>query len=167
MIMSQAQATPTAPLIDWQLLHTLLSEDKSTTEALVTALSYERELLTSRNYDALTSALTDKALLIQQLEKRSQTRQKFLQNAGFESEKELLATADIKQPKIASAWRELATLWQHCQTQNQVNDQIVRRTRIVIQRVLDILHGQPDMSRTYNLKGESHKGYTGKAIASA
>jgi flagellar biosynthesis/type III secretory pathway chaperone len=165
--MSQTQTVPTAQLIDWQLLYSLLSEDKKTTEALITSLNNERDLITSRNYEALTSTLAEKSLLIQQLEKRSQTRQNFLLNAGFQSEKELLIAADNKQPIVANAWRELAKLWQHCQKQNQVNEQIVRRTRTVIQGILEILHGQPDLGRTYNLKGETHKGYSSKAIASA
>lgn len=152
---------------DWQSLYALLNEDKQTTELLINALNHERELLTTRNYEALTSALTDKSLLIQQLEKRSNDRQKFLKDSGFQTEKDLLAAADREKPVVAAAWRELAALWKNCQAQNQVNDQIVRRTRIVIQRVLDIMHGQPDLGRTYNVKGESHKGYTSKAIASA
>ena len=171
--MTSTQQNPTsarstsAGTTDWQALYTILTEDKKTTELLISALNHERDLLTSRNYESLSSALTDKSLLIQQLEKRSDDRQTFLQTAGFAAEKDLLAAAEREQPLVANAWRELAALWQRCQDQNQINDQIVRRTRIVIQRVLEIMHGQPDLGKTYNVKGESHKGYTGKAIASA
>jgi len=168
MTISSSSATSTRKTAtDWQALFGILSDDKKTTELLITALKTERDLLTSRNYEALTTALTDKSLLIQQLEKRSNARQKFLKDSGFESEKELLDAADQEQPIVANAWRELATLWQNCQIENQVNDQIVRRTRVVIQRLLEIMHGQPDLGKTYNVKGESHKGYSGKAIASA
>lgn len=162
---TSAQSSPAT--IDWQLLYNLITEDKKTTDALLRALNNEREFLATRNYEALTTALTNKSLLIQELEKRSQKRQAFLTGTGFASEKELLTAAEQQQPVVANAWRELAGLWQSCQDQNQVNDQIVRRTRIVVQRVMDILHGQPDLGRTYNTKGESNKGYSSKAIASA
>lgn len=152
---------------NWQALYNLLLSDRQTTQALIDALEKERHLLTTRDYDGLTAALAEKSLLVQQLEQRSNERQQFLQDAGFESEKDLLSAADREQPAVATAWRELASLWENCQSQNQINDQIVRRTRLVIQRIMEIMHGQPDLGRTYNPKGESYKGYSSKAIASA
>jgi flagellar biosynthesis/type III secretory pathway chaperone len=152
---------------DWQTLHSFLQEDKIITQNLLDILNSERELLTARNYEALSTALTDKSLLVNQLEKRSAERQTFLKAAGFDSEKSLLAVAERDHPDIARTWNELAALWENCQHENQVNDQIVRRTRIVVQRVLDILHGQPDLGKTYNPRGESNNGYSSKAITSA
>ena len=164
---NQSSASNTAnTTVNWQTLHALLLEEKSISENLLTALNLERTLLTERNYEALSSALTDKSLLLSQLEKRNETRQLIIKNAGFTSEKMLLSAAEKDAPNVANEWHTLATLWEQCQHENQVNNQIVRRTRIVIQRVLDILHGQPDLGKTYNPRGESNNGYSSKAITS-
>lgn len=149
---------------DWQALYNLLQEDKITSEKLLAALHQERDLLTQRNYEALSTVLSDKSLLLNELEKRSADRQAFLKRAGFDSEKSLLSAAEREHPLVANTWKELAAQWEKCQNENQVNDQIVRRTRIVIQRVLDILHGQPDLGKTYNPRGESSNGYSSKGI---
>jgi flagellar biosynthesis/type III secretory pathway chaperone len=157
--------TPTTH--DWSLLNQLLQNDSAHSEQLLATLHDERKALESRDYAQFEALTQPKKQLVDQLEQNLAVRQQHLRQLGFASDTDALQSARKHAPVVAATWQAAAVLWQECQTANQVNEQICRRTRIVVERVLDVLRGQHTQSATYDASGTTRRADSGRTISSA
>lgn len=156
-----------AKLNPWSFLDQQLQQDIETSRQLLEVLLSERQLLETRDYTQLEALIAQKQELIQKLEQNAALRQQWLLQQGFGTEIDALDAARTKAPVTAEHWHSAAELWRECQTANQVNEQICRRTRLVVENVLDILRGRHNQSSTYDAKGVSQRGQNGRIISNA
>jgi flagella synthesis protein FlgN len=152
---------------DWSQLEQSLQADTALTQQLQLLLETEREQLEQRNYERFEALLGDKQTLLTALETNATARREQLAARGIDSETEALRQLAEQAPTIAADWHQLADLWRACQQANQINEQICLRTRSVVTRVLDLLHGQPGQGSTYDAKGLAHRLQNGRPISRA
>ena len=152
---------------DWSPLAQSLETDTAVTEQLRQLLAEERLQLEERRYEQFETLLGQKLELLTTLETNAKSRRDQLATLGIHSETEALALLIDQAPDLAERWQQLATCWQDCQQANQINEQICQRTRQVVTRVLDLLHGQPGQGNTYDNKGLSQRLQNGRPISRA
>lgn len=159
--------TTAHPTLDWSLLDHALQQDIAYSEQLLAVLTQERTALESREYASLDDLIAQKKSCVEHLEANTLERQRWLSQHGFADDTAALQAARRLAPEIAARWEAAAAVWRECQTANQINEQICRRTRLVVERVLDILRGQNAPATTYDAKGFSQRSQSGRTISSA
>lgn len=152
---------------DWSQLRQSLQADTATTAQLRELLDDERLRLEERRYDRFEAMLADKQALLTTLETNAAARRDHLAARGIHGESEALALLAEEAPDIAALWLQLAETWRECQQANQINEQICHRTRQVVTRLLDVLHGQAGQGSTYDAKGLSQRLQKGRPISRA
>ncbi len=160
--MTQSQSA-----IDWSEFDRFLQLDIGLSQQLLDVLQEERKTLETRQYADFEILLGSKSQLIATLEQNTNTRRHWLQNQGFTSEAGSLHAARETAPDVAARWEQAAGLWRDCQTANQINEQICRRTQVVVENVLDVLRGQHGQKATYNAQGQAQRTTGGRTITSA
>ena len=156
---------PTA--IDWSELDQSLQHDFSLGQQLRDVLEQERQTLENRQYEQFEQLLQGKQQLLAQLEQGGNARRQWLAKRGFADDASALRLVKLQAPAVAEQWQAAAEQWRDCQHANQVNEQICNRTRVVVERVLDILRGQPGQGSTYDAKGISKHMFNGRTISNA
>ena len=151
----------------WSSFTKTFKLDLATTTELLDILQQERKALEERSYDDFQKILGQKHQQIKQLELHAQVRQRLLQEAGFTDENSTLAAAEEQAPEVAKAWHQLAEQWQQCQNQNEINERIAKRTRLVVGQMLDLLRGNHSQPKLYTRKGDAHSRSTGRSITNA
>lgn len=159
--------TQSLSAIDWSKFEHFLQLDIDLSQQLLDTLHEERKALETRQYADFEALLGSKAQLIANLEQNTNTRRHWLQDQGFTSEAESLSAARTAAPQAAARWEQAAYLWRDCQTANQINEQVCRRTQVVVENVLDVLRGQHGQKATYNAQGQSQRPMGGRTITSA
>lgn len=157
----------TQPTPDWSLFDRALQQDIAHSEQLLDVLQSERKALETRDYGDLENLIAHKKTQVDLLEANAIRRQQWLSQHGLTDDFAALAAVKKQAPEVAERWETAAAAWRECQTANQVNEQICRRTRIVVERVLDILRGQTAASATYDAKGYSQRTQNGRTISNA
>lgn len=157
----------TASTADWKRLADLLERDSTITRQLIKLLEKERSALEARDYDQLQRIVAEKQPLLAELESRGYQRRTAIEHAGFGGEAELLARARREAPEVADDWLALGEMWQRSQELNQINEQIMQRTKLVVGRLLDVLRGEPQQSAVYDQQGSTRGGGSGRPIGSA
>lgn len=158
-------ATHSTP--NWSLFDYALQQDITHSEQLLSILQQERQALESRDYNDLENLIDQKKNLVEQLENNAAQRKRWLSQHGMIDDFAALNTAKIQAPNVVTRWETAATVWRECQTANQVNEQICRRTRLVVENVLNILRGQNAAAPTYDAKGYSQHSQNGRTISNA
>lgn len=158
-------ATHSTP--NWALFDYALQQDITHSEQLLAVLMQERQALESREYNGLENLIAQKKNLVEQLENNAAQRKRWLSQHGMADDFTALNAANTEAPDVATRWETAAIVWRDCQTANQVNEQICRRTRLVVENVLNILRGQNAPSATYDAKGYSHRSQDGRTISNA
>lgn len=161
-MMKTANPTP-----DWSLFDRALQQDIAHSEQLLAVLLSERKALEAREYSDLENLIAEKKTLVERLETNATQRQHWLAQRGLSDDFAALNAVRMQAPAVAERWENAAAIWHDCQTANQVNDQICRRTRLVVERVMDILRGQNTPSVTYDAKGYSLRPDGGRVISNA
>ena len=151
----------------WSALDPQLQQDIDTSRQLLDTLAAERRLLETRDYDQIETLIAHKLELIGALERNAAARLQWLQQHGFANEADALAAARQQAPATARLWHDAAEVWRECQTANQINEQVCRRTRLVVENLLDILRGSGNQSSTYDAKGLARRSQTGRTISNA
>ena len=159
------KATPPTP--DWSLFDRALQQDIVRSEKLLAVLLGERKALETRDYDDLENLIAQKKNWVELLEANAAQRRHWLSQQGLNDDFVALKAVKRQAPEVAAHWETAAAAWRECQTANHVNEQICRRTRLVVERVLDILRGQTAASATYDAKGYSQRGQGGRIISNA
>ena len=157
----------TQPTPDWSLFDRALQQDIAYSEQLLDVLQSERKALETRDYGDLESLIAQKKARVEQLEANAIRRQQWLSQHGLNDDFAALSAVKKQAPEVAERWETAAAAWRECQTANHVNEQICRRTRLVVERVLDILRGQNASSTTYDAKGYSQRTQSGRTISNA
>lgn len=157
----------THPSPDWSLFDQALQQDISHSEHLLTVLLNERKALETREYGNLEQLITEKKSWVDRLETNAAQRRQWLSQHSLNDDFAALNAVRQQAPEVAAHWEAAAAAWRECQTANQVNEQICRRTRLVVERVLDILRGQTAPATTYDASGQSQRSQKGRTISSA
>lgn len=152
---------------DWSALQANLQRDLATSRQLLLVIGDERKALEARDYAAFEAAIAPKQTLLAQLENGFAERRQWLSQHRIAAESVALRLAETEAPAVAELWRETAASWRQCQTETQINEQISRRTRAVVQQVLDVLRGQHQQSAVYDAKGNSQHESRGRTISNA
>lgn len=152
---------------DWSLFDQALQHGIAHSEQLIAVLQLERKALETRDYANLETLIGQKKSWVEALEKNATERKNWLSTNGLPNDFDALVAVKEQAPTVAIHWETAASLWRECQTANQLNEQICRRTRLVVERVLDILRGQHAQSATYDAKGVSQRGQPGRTISNA
>lgn len=155
------------PAPDWSLFDRALQQDIAHSEKLLAALLSERTALEAREYSDLENLIAQKKTCVERLEANANQRQHWLSQHGLTDDFTALNAVKQQAPDVAVRWEAAAAAWRECQTASQINEQICRRTRLVVERVLDILRGQTAASATYNAKGYSQRTQGGQTISNA
>lgn len=159
--------TSSQSALAWSEFDRFLQLDIELSQQLLNALREERAVLETRQYARFEELLGEKTKLIADLEHNTNARRHWLQHQGFTSEVESLRVARRDAADIAARWEQAAELWRECQTANQINEQICRRTQLVVENVLDVLRGQHGQKATYNAQGLAQRPMGGRTITSA
>jgi flagellar biosynthesis/type III secretory pathway chaperone len=162
-----ATMTQSLSAIDWPEFDRFLQIDIDLSQQLLDTLRKERQSLETREYAHFEELLGTKAQLLAALEQNTNTRRHWLQHQGFTDEAGSLRGARAAAPEVAARWEQAAELWRECQTANQINEQVCRRTQVVVENVLDVLRGQHGQKATYNAQGQSQRSIGGRTITSA
>lgn len=152
---------------DWSLLNQLLQRDTASSEQLLNLLLEERKALESRDYSTFEALVAPKQQLVSQLEQNLTVRRQHLRQMGFSNDLDALHAARAHATVVAKCWESAAALWESCQNASQINEQICRRTRLVVERVLDVLRGQHSQGATYDASGAAERSGSGRTISSA
>lgn len=151
----------------WQQLGIALEADNATSEVLETLLIKERQALEERDYDSFEKLLEEKDQLLKRLQINALNRTQFLHQSGFVNAAQLLEQAKAEAPIVADLWQKLEKQWLVCQELNRINEQIVKRTEIVVRRSLDILRGQSNNTKVYGANGVAKTLSYGNSLSSA
>lgn len=151
----------------WSKLDDTFQQDLPLTTELLELLNRERKAIEDRSYDTFQKIIGPKKDILRQLELHASLRQQLLAEAGFTSEANTLAAADVEAPIVASAWRKLSQEWVHCQELNEINERIAKRTRLVVGQILDLIRGQHSQTKLYTAKGDALSSTSGRTITSA
>lgn len=152
---------------DWHLFEFALRQDITHSQQLLQILHAERKALEERDYTELDNLISQKKMWLEKLEANAAQRRHWLQKYGFADDSSALETLRSTAPAVARCWEEAAAAWSECQNASQINDQICRRTRLVVERVLDILRGQTSNAATYDANGSSQRESGGRIISNA
>jgi flagellar biosynthesis/type III secretory pathway chaperone len=153
--------------LDWSELDQSLQRDTLLSQQLIDVLEQERLSLENRQYEQFQQLLQTKEQLLNALEQGATGRRQWLAQRGFADDKSALTLVTRQAPTIAELWQNAAEQWRACQHANKVNEQICGRTRVVVERVLDILRGQTSQGATYDAKGVAHSAQSGRTISNA
>jgi flagellar biosynthesis/type III secretory pathway chaperone len=153
--------------MDWSVLDRSLQHDTALAQQLLGILEQERAALEARQYEQFEQFLQAKHGLLASLERNTTARRHWLAKRGFADDASALQAAQLHAPHVAQQWHDAAEQWRACQHANQVNEQICNRTRIVVEKVLDVLRGQPGQGSTYDARGLSQRQNGGRPITNA
>lgn len=153
--------------IHWPDLGRSLQHDSQLSQRLIELLEQERQALEQRRYEHFEQLLGAKQQLIQDIERGADARRQWLAAHGFADDRSALERVRQELPEVAARWQAAAELWRECQRANQINEQICQRTRVVVERVLDLLRGQPGQGATYDAKGVPRHQESGRTITNA
>lgn len=152
---------------DWSALDNSLQHAGALALDLQTVLIQERQALEQRDYHRFDQLLDDKQRLVGELEQNTAARRQWLAAHGLNDDAESLAQVQLRAPAVAARWRDSAEHWRVCRELTQINEQVCNRTRAVVERVLDILQGQPTQGATYDARGQAQRQQSGRTITSA
>ena len=153
---------------DWSLLQQSLQQDMDISTLLLQLMRQERESLELRDYAAFEALIQPKQKLIAQLEQHAMLRRQWFEQQGMGDDAAALQLLHREAPAIATQWQNAAEIWRECQTENHINEQICRRTRSVVEHMLDVLRGQHQQSGSvYDAKGLAQRGTSGRTISNA
>ncbi|THB72481.1 MAG: flagellar protein FlgN [Gammaproteobacteria bacterium] len=158
--------------INRQAFIDLLNHAISASEELRQLLKKEMQLLASREFDNLSTVLTHKVTIIDQLEELESQRSNFLINAGYSADVEGTQSflADNKDNnELTNSWKELMDLVKECQVINQSNGMVVSKNQAQIQHAMQIITGGQNKgsSDTYNKNGVQSFSSSGRDLSKA
>ena len=150
----------------------VLNRAISASEELRTLLKTEMQLLASREFDNLSTVLTQKVNIIDLLEELEVQRSNLLASLGYSTDidgtKSFLADNE-SDAELTTSWKKLMDLVKECQIINQSNGMVVSKNQAQIQQAMQIISGGQNKgsSDTYNNKGVQSYSATGRDLSKA
>lgn len=142
-----------------ELVSDMLAQDQSDIEQLQQLLEREREALAQRDHSALPELIETKSQRLSALGKHALQRQNWLRSAGLSCDHEGWLHWLDQNPALRSQrddWDALAERFRHCREQNEINGKIIARAQHTLERLLDVMRGQPEGApELYNAKGRA------------
>ena len=156
----------------YQALDGLLTQEHDCAKSLLNILTKERATL-AKNPDELTTRITTKKIMIDELDQLNKLRNSVLETANFESQQvtkciNWCASNDaLSNDKLMEKWDSLMTTIDKCRQYNQTNGTIIESSSQRIRQTLAILHGQNPEKLTYSPNGKAIDSGAHRTIAKA
>ncbi|WDE13208.1 flagella synthesis protein FlgN [Thalassomonas haliotis] len=126
----------------------LLARQLSQLQALDALLQSEKDIIIKHSPDALNEVTAKKnelLMAIQTLDSHIGQNRQFLQ--------------DKRDGKFSEELKEIASVLESCQTQNQLNGQIIQQSQLTVERMkTSLLESHSKTSLTYDSKGKKSGG---------
>lgn len=136
----------------------LLSSEQAQVAELTALLQREADALATRDSELMAAIAQEKGHLLAQLEGVARQQQGVIERAGFPAGRAGLAQllTAAKSAPLSAAWSELEVQLRTCQSQNQINGQILEANRRQAQQLLSILLGDgASPAELYTAKGNT------------
>lgn len=132
----------------------LLDQQITQLEALIKLQANEKEHLIKRDAPALDALTREKETLLEQIQKLDET-------IAEHPQREIIST----HPALREQRKKIIDLMNHCQSNNDMNGQLVRMTLGRIQQLKQTLQAaQTGTTITYTNKGKTSSGPSGSSI---
>ena len=135
----------------------LLRQDLKDLEALSQILNEEKDLLGTRNSDAIQLITKNKSALVQQIEGRAKQKAKLLASSGL-GIKPGAVTQTLERlgdTELSELWKQSLEALKSCKDQNSVNGSIVSHTLQRTAKLMSIIRGQGNQTNLYGQKGKA------------
>lgn len=144
-------------------LDVILNITQEKMSMLLQTLKSETLALEKNNIDVLNKITEKKITLTEQIEKSEQQRIHFLTTKSLNPNE---PKQWLKNNKLISLWKNIKTLSQQAQKQNQINGQVINGNRRRIQTKIEILStSAPTVELTYSSSGENINQQQSKTLA--
>lgn len=141
-----------------QLVGTMLQHDLDAARELISLLGTERELLETRQHDALPALIEQKNTHLHLLDHHAGERHAVLQNLGLKASAEGWETLLQRDPALAThlpLWQEVKEAVSECKRLNDINGKLINRSQQTLVRLLDLVRGKTAAPELYNAAGAS------------
>jgi flagella synthesis protein FlgN len=141
-----------------QLVREMLNRDLHAAQRLQALLSEERELLQTRNHEALAALISEKNEHLALLEGHAKERAALLQALQVDdnaaSWQEFLASDDALR-ELIPLWQQLQSEVSQCNELNNLNGKLVARSQQTLKRLLDLVRGKTQSAGLYDSSGSA------------
>ncbi|MCG7927067.1 MAG: flagellar protein FlgN [Candidatus Thiodiazotropha taylori] len=148
----------------------IVQTEAELSQQLLNLLRQEFELLKSPPSKKLEELLAQKQQQLQQIEQSVLQHNQLLASLGFDPDRKG-TEAFIQQcpdnPQLREQWRQLTSLLEECQKQNEINGGAVQLNQHQVAHALDVLRGFADSDKTYGPGGESRPTSSSKSLGKA
>ena len=164
-------ANPVSPQTAQQLLKALEHDQKLALQ-LKTLLQEEKSSLEKRQYDAYQRLLKQKTQYLVELEQADTVRRNAMTAMGFSSDKEGFIAFIEQVPKSWQSrfqrnWESLSDLMNTCARLNKINGKILAHAQISLDRLMNLLRGNPQQIATYQSNGRHSAASAHRMLATA
>lgn len=153
-------------------LQSLIDNATEMLSTLGELLVREQEAVKTRNLEEMQQCNTDKAALLGQIENNFQQRQALMIKAGIETTAEgweqfLLSLPEAVSSPLRTSWQAMANSLEETHQINQVNHQLIHRSKENNDRLLSLLQGKNHRSELYGHSGKRNNFATQSRIGKA
>ena len=138
----------------------LLQQESTLLDELYQLLKQETKALKEKNIELMNKLLESKNVLLDKLGMLDKQRQLYVEREASQTPME-----ESMGLKVQEMNRSIQERLDNCKHQNNINGGIIEVTRLFNQKILDIVHGQPDQENTYSAEGKNRTRHTQHSIA--
>ncbi len=138
----------------------LLQQESTLLDELYQLLKQETKALKEKNIELINKLLESKNVLLDKLGMLDKQRQLYIEREASQTPME-----ESMGLKVQEMNRSIQERLDNCKHQNNINGGIIEVTRLFNQKILDIVHGQPDQENTYSAEGKNRTRHTQHSIA--
>ncbi len=133
-----------------------LHQDLNDLDKLTELLSREKDLLKTRDHEAIQKNLNLKSELVAQLDARSKQKARLLASSGLGIKPGQVehALAKLNDSELMQLWQASRKKMEHCKERNQVNGGIISRSLQRTGKLMSILRGQSASPNLYGQQGK-------------
>jgi flagellar biosynthesis protein FlgN len=156
--------------LDISLLTKMLTEDASAITQLKVLLARERQQLEERKQDELADIITQKMVLLEQLNLNAKRRQDVLQTlqlpttaAGWDIFLQRSPNSEV----LRVDWAQLIADFNDCQAMNEINGKMIARSQQTLNQLLNLLRGKVPSPSLYTAQGTKSTSSSSYTVAKA
>ncbi len=138
----------------------LLQQESTLLDELYQLLKQETKALKEKNIELINKLLESKNVLLDKLGMLDKQRQLYIEREASQTPME-----ESMGLKVQEMNRSIQERLDNCKHQNNINGGIIEVTRLFNQKILDIVHGQPNQENTYSAEGKNRTRHTQHSIA--
>jgi len=133
-----------------------LSQDLSDLDKLTELLRSEKELLKTRDHEAIQRTAKHKSELVGQIEQRSKTKAKLIASSGLGIKPGHVeaSLSKLGDSELIELWKASRSKMELCKERNQVNGSIISRSLQRTNKLMSIIRGQNRNENLYSQQGK-------------